>query len=133
MSFLSSWSRDSLVLFLGEVSFPRSELFLAEEKPLLVELEAFEVAFSFLSFKVELSFLSSDLSRTVDVGDAFLVEFVGLRGLVWFLKEKFDLGFISLVWFLVDRLDLARLVWLLDFSVVVVSVVSLAFFLGAMI
>lgn len=104
-----------VVLFLGVLMSGSNRVFV------LVELDGFEVEFSFLSsilevglavfvefddFEREVSFLSSE----VEVG---FVELVGLRGLVWFFLVD-EVGVMSLVWFLVDTLGgFDTLVWFL--------------------
>lgn len=120
-----------VVLFLGELSLIRSEVFLVEEDErvvvvvlVLVEFEALDVEFSFLVLDVEFSFLSSIL-----ILDKVLAELlVDFTILVWFLLVE-RLGFASLVWFLEDdELGLIGLVWFLADKEV--EVVEVFFFTG---
>lgn len=87
-----------VVLFLGVLSLSRSEDFLAENEVVLVELEDFDVEFSFGNLAVALSFFSPTLDRLPP--DASFVEFLALPSMVLFLVEKLLL--MSLVWFFED-------------------------------
>lgn len=103
-----------VVLFLGELSLARSEVFLEVSELGLVEFEGLDV---------ELSFLRAILMVG---GDDDLVELVvDLMSLVWLLEDK--LGLSSLVWFLEERLGLMSLVWFLEDWVVEVVVLVLIF------
>lgn len=115
VNFFSTWGCELcvsflvvilVVLFLGVLNLPRSEVFFMENELGLAKFVALDVELSILILEVELSFLNPNLDKTLD---ASLVELVALVSLVWFLLDRLDL--MSLVWFFEDKLGLLSLIW----------------------